>query len=53
MTELTRASFQDFVRANRFAVVHFWASWSGYDAKMKDILGSRIPVDVGQQIAFI
>ncbi len=52
MTELTNASFEDFIRANRFAVVHFWATWNGYDATMKDLLGSQSLVDVGQQIAF-
>lgn len=52
MTELTNASFQNFIRANRFAVIHFWAAWNGYDARMKDLLESQIPAEVGRQIVF-
>jgi hypothetical protein len=52
MTELTYASLQDFIRANKFAVIHFWEIWNGYDAKMKDILEQQIPPDLRAQIAF-
>jgi len=52
MTDLTSASFLSFVQANRYAVVHFWAEWNGYDAKMKDLLEGRIPDDISKNIAF-
>ena len=52
MTDLTSASFVSFVEANRYAVVHFWAEWNGYDAKMKELLESRVPGDISKKIAF-
>ena len=52
MTELTHAWLQDFIRVNRFAVIHFWAVWNGYDAKVKDILEQQIPPDLRAHIAF-
>jgi thioredoxin 1 len=52
MTELTSHSLDEFVRANRFAVIHFWAAWNGYDATMKDILRSQIPTEPARVIAF-
>jgi thioredoxin-like negative regulator of GroEL len=52
MTELTHASFQDFIRANKLAVIHFWAFWNAYDAKMKDTLDRQIPPDVRAHTAF-
>jgi thioredoxin-like negative regulator of GroEL len=52
MTELTHTSFQDFVRANRFAVIHFYATWNGQDAKMKDLLARQIPAELSNVIAF-
>jgi len=52
MTELTQGSFQKFVRVNRFAVIHFWARWNGYDATMKDVLQSQIPVELAALIGF-
>jgi thioredoxin-like negative regulator of GroEL len=52
MTELTLASFQEFVRVNRFAVIHFWATWNGYDTKMKGLLRSQIPAELANLISF-
>jgi thioredoxin-like negative regulator of GroEL len=46
MTELTLATLEDFVRANKFAVVHFWAPWNGYDVEMKKLLATQIPQDL-------
>jgi hypothetical protein len=40
--------FHDFVRANKFAVIHFWAIWNGYDATMKEILERQIPPETVQ-----
>jgi thioredoxin-like negative regulator of GroEL len=52
MTELTHSSFQEFVRVNRFVVIHFWATWNGYDAQMKDLLRSQIPAELANLLAF-
>jgi thioredoxin-like negative regulator of GroEL len=52
MTELTHASFQDFIRANKFAAIHFWAIWNGTDAKMKDILEHQLPPGLRAHTAF-
>ena len=52
LTDLTHASFAEFVRSNRFAVIHFWAAWNGYDATMEDILERQIPAEVQELIAF-
>ena len=52
MTALTPTSFQDFTRANKFAIVHFWAIWNGHDAKMKDILQLQVPRELRGLIAF-
>ena len=52
MTELTHTSFLDFVRASRFALIHFYATWNGHDAKMKDLLLRRIPPELSNGIAF-
>jgi len=46
MTELTLATLEDFVRANKFAVVHFLAPWNGYDVEMKKLLATQIPQDL-------
>jgi len=51
MTELTQATLEDFVQANRFAVVHFWASWNGYDVRMKNILASEVPEELSRVVA--
>ena len=51
MTEVTHALFQDFVRANRFVVIHFRADWNLYDAEMKAILESQTPAGTGDPIA--
>ena len=52
MTDLTDSSFADFVSANKFAVIHFWAIWNGYDVTMKDILERQIPAELCDLIAF-
>ncbi len=52
MTELTPGSFEQFVRVNSFVVIHFWAKWNGYDAKMKEILRSQIPGELASRIGF-
>jgi thioredoxin-like negative regulator of GroEL len=52
MTELTHASFSEFVHANKFALVHFYASWNGHDAAMRDLLAHQIPADLSKLIAF-
>jgi len=51
-TELTSVSLSEFVRLNRFAVVHFWAAWNGYDAEMREILASQLPRDLSERVAF-
>lgn len=52
MTALTAASFSQFVAANRFTVVHFWAVWNGYDIEMKRILTSEVPSELQSLISF-
>ena len=52
VTSLTNTSFTAFVRTRRFAVVHFWATWNGYDTKMKDMLERHVPLDLRNQVAF-
>jgi hypothetical protein len=52
MTELTHASLPDFVRANRFAVIHFFAIWNDYDSQMRDILERKVPSDLRDLIAY-
>jgi len=51
MTALTLETYESFVKANRFAVVHFWASWNGHDKRMKNFLTTELPGDVGRSIA--
>ena len=51
MKELTEATLEDFVQTNRYAVVHFWASWNGYDVRVKNILTSEIPEQVSKVVA--
>jgi hypothetical protein len=52
VTDLTQESFPDFVAVHRFAVVHFWAEWNGYDAKMQHLLETRIPDEISKMVAF-
>jgi len=42
-TPLTPASFVEFVRVHKFAIVHFWAIWNGHDVVMKKLIESQIP----------
>ncbi len=51
VTELTQATFREFVRVSRFAAVQFWAAWNGYDREMTAILRSQIPSDLARLIA--
>jgi hypothetical protein len=52
VTDLNHESFPDFVSTHPFAVIHFWADWNGYDAKMQNLLETRIPGDISKKIAF-
>jgi thioredoxin-like negative regulator of GroEL len=45
-------SFSTFVNTHRFAVVHFWAIWNGYDREMKELLEEHVPLELRNQIAF-
>jgi len=40
------------VSAHRFAIIHFWAVWNGYDVKMKGLLQEHVPLDLRNRIAF-
>ena len=51
-TPLTHASFSEFVTANKFALVHFWAIWNGHDVAMKKLIESQIPDDLAERVAF-
>ena len=51
-TALTPASFLEFVSANKFALVHFWAAWNGHDTRMAEIIESQIPNDLSDKIGF-
>ncbi len=50
-TPLTHASFSEFVTANKFALVHFWAIWNGHDVAMKKLIESQIPDDLAKRVA--
>jgi thioredoxin-like negative regulator of GroEL len=52
VTDLTHSSFWEFVRTHRFAVIHFWASWNGYDVKMRELLDQDVPPEFRSHIAF-
>jgi hypothetical protein len=52
VTDLMHESFAPFVSTHRFAVVHFWALWNGYDVGMKHLLEQRLPADLRSQIEF-
>ena len=51
-TELTGASFSEFVRLNEFAVVHFWAAWNGHDGEMRKVLASQLAAALSKRVAF-
>ena len=51
-TLLTHDSFYDFMHSHRFAVIHFWATWNGYDHIMRRLLESQITEDFREQVAF-
>jgi thioredoxin 1 len=51
-TPLTNASFSEFVRIHKLAVVHFWAIWNGHDVQMKKLIESQIPDDLSESVAF-
>jgi hypothetical protein len=52
LADLTPESFLAFVSIHRYAVIHFWAVWNGYDLELKQFLEQRVPVDLRNQIAF-
>jgi thioredoxin 1 len=52
VTDLTNISFLAFVRTHRFAIIHFWAAWNGYDIKMREMLEEHVPLELRNQLAF-
>ena len=51
-TSLTGDTFFEFVRANRFAVIHFWAAWNGVDYMIQRLLESQIPDELYGFVTF-
>ena len=51
-TPLTSDTFSEFVRGNRFVVIHFWAAWNGHDAMMQRLLESQTPEDLRASVSF-
>jgi thioredoxin-like negative regulator of GroEL len=51
MTPLTHSTFEAFVTTHRFAVVHFWAPWNGYDVEMKRFLETEAPAELRGLVA--
>src|SRR6266566_9826449 len=51
-TALTHLLFGEFVRAHKFAMIHFWATWHGDDVQMKQLIESQIPGDLLGRVAF-
>ena len=49
---LTHISFEEFVGGPKYALIHFWAAWNGYDVQMRNLIESHIPDEVSQPIAF-
>ena len=49
---LTHATLPEFVRIHKFALVHFWATWNGYDLQIRKIIESQIPSELSQRVAF-
>ena len=50
-TPLTHESFWGFVRSHEFALIHFWATWNGYDAQMRKLLDEQVPNDPEPRVA--
>jgi thioredoxin-like negative regulator of GroEL len=50
--QLTDLTFAEFVGANRFAVVHFWATWNRYDDQMREVLERQIPSSRRDRVSF-
>ena len=46
MTPVEDSTFAEFVGSHRFAVIHFWAIWNGYDKKVGDFLRSEVPAEL-------
>ena len=51
-TLLTHDTFWEFVHVHKFAVVHFWAAWNGYDIQMRRLIESQIPNEISEQVSF-
>ncbi len=51
-SELTSESFAGFVARNRFAVVHFYAVWNGYDRQMRTMIAEDLPAEISDVVAF-
>ena len=52
ITSLTNATFYDFVRTHRFAVIHFWAVWNNQDIQMREAIESGTTAEFLGQIQF-
>jgi thioredoxin-like negative regulator of GroEL len=52
MSPLTGSSIPDFVRAHKFAVIHFWASWNLLDVRVRSFLETEIPAEFRERVAF-
>jgi thioredoxin-like negative regulator of GroEL len=52
LTVLTDITFPEFVCLHRFALVHFWAPWNGYDLEMRKIIESQLRDDLSERVAF-
>ena len=52
LTPLTPATFASFVRANLYAVIHFWAVWNAHDRVMDNLLAQQMPEDLRELVAF-
>jgi hypothetical protein len=49
---LNNVTFSSFMRAHRFAFVHFFATWSSRDTEMHRFIETAIPRDICERVAF-
>lgn len=49
--QLSKTSFNDFIKSNRIAVVDFWAEWCGPCKVMEPIL-RKVSADLSGSVAF-
>ncbi len=49
---LTGNAFAEFIRSNRFAVIHFYAAWNAHDRVMDSLLSHQIPDGLRSRVAF-